>query len=210
MRLLLVLALTVLLASVAAGQRVSAFEGWEGSNTLLGSYGSGEPPVIATIRAGLPVAPYEGAQCLELEDNSPSGTPQAYVAWIKNLSEGDMVTVSLWRYDDTPDASPSCRIWGHWNDDLEDVSGYAGSAGGNDDYGMGTGWEEVSWTWTNPVGSDAHVGLVVEVRTYSNPGDTVWIDAMTVEGPEGVTIITPESGSPVTAETWSAIKALYR
>ncbi len=93
---------------------------------------------------------------------------------------------------------------------MTDINGYAGSAGGNDDYGPGLGWDEVSWTWENPVGREAHLSLVVEVRTYSEPGDVVWIDAMTVAGPEGVVIVIPESGSPVESKTWASIKALYR
>ena len=210
MRALLALAIVAVLASSAFGQGASAFESWEGTHALLGMYGTGSPPIIATIRAGLPIDPVHGFQTLELEDNSLTGTPQAYVAWIKDLAPGALITVSLWRYDDTPDASPSCRLWGHWNDDVTDINGYAGSAGGNEDYGTGLGWDEVSWTWENPAGREAHLSLVVEVRTYSEPGDVVWIDAMTVTGPAGVVIVIPESGAPVESKTWSSIKALYR
>ena len=210
MRTLLAFLILALVAAPAVVQATSSFESWEGTHTLLGMYGSGSPPIIATVRAGVPIDPHHGLQYLELEDNSPDGTPQAYVAWIKDLGPGDMITVSLWRYDDTPDASPNCRLWGHWNDDVNDINGYAGSAGGNEDYGLGLGWEEVSWSWVNPVGRESHLSLVVEVRTYSNPGDTVWIDAMTVTGPDGVFIVIPESGAPVESESWSAIKALYR
>ena len=210
MRALLAFAVIVLATSPALGQGTSAFESWEGTHTLLGSYGTGSPPIIATIRAGTPIDPYHGLQCLELEDNSPTGTPQAFVAWIKDLAPGALVTVSLWRYDTTPGASPSCRLWGHWNDDVNDINGYAESAGGNEDYGLGLGWDEVSWTWENPVGRASHLSLVVEVRTYSEPGDVLLIDAMTVTGPPGVFIEIPESGSPVESQTWSSIKALYR
>jgi len=210
MRALLAFAVLVLATSPALGQGTSAFESWEGTHTLLGSYGTGSPPIIATIRAGWPIDPYHGLQTLELQDNSPSGTPQAYVAWIKDLAPSAMVTVSLWRYDTTPEGSPSCRLWGHWNDDVNDINGYAGSAGGNEDYGLGLGWDEVSWTWVNPAGREAHLGLVVEVRTYTESGDVVWIDAMTVSGPAGVVIVIPESASPVESQTWSSIKALYR
>jgi hypothetical protein len=89
------------------------------------------------------------------------------VAWILGLSDGDEVTASFWRYDITPGSTPpSCRIWGHWNDDPEDVYGYSGSAGGNNDYGPGTGGDMVEHTWTVEEG---HTGLVGEVRTYSDP-----------------------------------------
>ncbi len=181
----------------------SASFGWETDDTVLGLYGSGEPPIVVTLVTD-PV--HSGAQSLSLEDNSPDGTPQAYVAWILGLSDGDEVTASFWRYDITPGSTPpSCRIWGHWNDDPEDVYGYSGSAGGNNDYGPGTGWDMVEHTWTVEEG---HTGLVVEVRTYSEPGDTVFIDDLTITAPDGATIWTPETYLNLQGTTWAGIKSL--
>ena len=207
MRTLLMLVVVVVLASFAQAETV--FESWEGSHSVLGMYGTGDPPIIAEPVLGLPIDPAHGAQMLQLTDNSPTGTPQAYVAWIRNLAETDTVTVTLHRYDITPGTAPSCRLWGHWNDDPQDINGYYGSAGGNEDYGPGTGWDEVSWQWVVPPGN-LSMGLVVEIRTYSEPGDVVWVDAMTVAAPDGAWILTPESGSPVECASWAAIKALYR
>lgn len=207
MRALLVIALVALVASAASGRSISAFDSWEGTYTVLGMYGTGEPPIIEEIAIGAPPEPVHGAQTLKLTDNSPTGTPQVYVAWVKNLSAGDTVSVSLWRYDTTPDAAPSCRLWGHWNDDPNDINGYSGSAGGQDDYGPGTGWDQMYWEWT----ADLYSGLVVEVRTYSSAGDVVWVDAMTVNvyGDGDEEIITPET-TPVESRTWSSVKALFR
>jgi hypothetical protein len=204
MRPLLILALVFLAASFAHADMMMC--GWEGGVPVLGMYGTGSPPILASFSQ--PPDPYHGGlQSLRLEDNSPSGTPQAYVAWIKGLSDGDIVEVGVWRYDMTPGASPSCRIWGHWNDDPNDINGYNGSAGGNEDYGPGTGWDYTQWSWTVV---DGHTGLVVEIRTYSSPGDVVWCDDMVVVGPEGSTIIVPEGVTPVRSASWSAIKALFR
>ena len=141
--------------------------GWEDGGTVLGVYPAGE--MIAT-NVGAPDPVHTGDRSLKLEDNSPSSTPQAYVAWIKNLQDGDVVTGSIFRYDVTPGVAPSARIWGHWNDNPDDVMGYSGSASGNYDYGPGEGWDCTSYDWTV---ADGHTGLVIEVRTYSNPGD--WI-----------------------------------
>ena len=207
MRTLLMLVVVAVLAS--ATQAETVFESWEGTHTVLGMYGTGDPPIIAEPVLGTPIDPYHGAQMLQLVDNSPTETPQAYLAWIRNLAETDTVTVTLHRYDITPGAAPSCRLWGHWNDDPQDINGYYGSAGGNEDYGPGTGWDEVSWSWIVPPGN-LSMGLVVEIRTYSEPGDVVWVDAMTVTAPEGAWILTPESGAPVECVSWTAIKALYR
>lgn len=193
------------LAFVITCEEVEWF-GWEDLTTVLGLYGDGTPPMIAT-NVGAPDPVYSGARSLRLEDNSPSGTPQAYLAWVRNLQDGDVVEAGFWRYDATPAASPSCRIWGHWND-ADSCTGYSGSAGGNSDYGPGTGWDFATWSWTV---SGGHTGLIIECRTYSNPGDVVWVDDMMVRIPCGAVIIFPDAG-PSAAEptTWSRIKSIYR
>jgi hypothetical protein len=206
-RAMLVIATAALIAPVALAE--TAFESWEGSHTVLGMYGTGSPPILAQAIDDTVCVPVHGEQVLRLIDNSPTGTPQAYVAWIRNLAQDDTVTVTLHRYDVTPDGAPSCRLWAHWNDDPSDIDGFYMSAGGNEDYGPGTGWDEVSWSWVVPP-SNYNLGLVIEVRTYSSIDDTVCIDAMTVTAPDGAWITVPESGSPVESASWAAIKALYR
>jgi hypothetical protein len=205
MRILLLVAVALMFALPALANPIPVVD-WECHYTVLGLYGSGDPPIIAT-NVGDPDPVYEGLRSLRLEDNSPSGTPQAYVAWVRGLAPGDSVTACIARYDDTPDASPSCRIWGHWNDDPGDVNGYAGSAGGNSDYGPGAGWDVTCWTWN--VADTGHTGLVIEVRTYSNPGDTVWVDELIVDAPMTAEIVIPDCENPVAEATWSSIKALY-
>lgn len=197
MRGIFVVLTTVICTMVFAD--VTATCGWEGTDTILSSYGD----IIATIDTD-PI--HGGSQSLKLEDNQASGTPQAYIAWITGLSDGDMVTASFWRYDMTPSAAPSCRIWGHWNDDPGDIEGYAGSAGGQSEYGPGTGWDLAEYTWEVIEG---HTGLVVEARTYSEPGDIVWIDDMTVTAPDGCTIVVPSDAQALSADTWAAIKATF-
>ena len=173
--------------------------GWEGTETILGMYP--EFGVIALIDTD-PV--HGGSQSLYLERVS-EGTPQAYIAWIIGLSDGDEVTGSFWRYDITPGVAPSCRIWAHWNDDPGDVYGHNGSASGNTDYGEGTGWDETSYTWTV---AEGHTGLVIEARIYSNPGDIVWIDDMIITAPDGATIYTPGNVS-LENSTWADIKTSF-
>ncbi len=81
---------------------------------------------------------------------------------------GDEVTASFNGWDSTPDASPSMRIWGHWAAN-DDITSYAGSAGGNNTYTDGSGWNEVSHTWTVPDPQDDEFALVIEARLYSYP-----------------------------------------
>ena len=173
--------------------------GWEDTETVLGMYP--EFGVIALIDTD-PV--HGGSQSLFLERVSET-TPQAYVAWIIGLQDGDEVTGSFWRHDTTPGAAPSCRIWAHWNDDPGDINGHNGSASGNSDYGPGTGWDETSYTWTVVEG---HTGLVIEARIYSNPGDIVWIDDMTITAPDAAIIYTPGNVALETG-TWADIKAAF-
>ncbi|HOP25781.1 MAG TPA: hypothetical protein PLM22_01015 [Candidatus Sabulitectum sp.] len=191
--------LMILVALPLAAMAATATCGWEGTDTILGSYGD----IIASIDTD-PV--YSGSQSLKLEDNQASGTPQAFVAWITGLDDGDTVAASFWRYDVTPSAAPSCRIWGHWNDDPGDINGYDGSAGGQDDYGTGEGWGMAEYEWTVV---DGHTGLVIEVRTYSVPGDIVWIDDLTVTAPDGATIMVPEDFVSLNRSTWAGIKTAF-
>ncbi len=113
------------------------------------------------------------------------------MAWITGLQDNDVVEASFWRYDTTSGSAPSARIWAHYTDDSADINSYGGSAGGDSDYGPGTGWDLADYSWTFDSDEGSHNGLVIEVRTYSNPGDTVWIDDLTVQAPDTATITTP-------------------
>jgi len=84
--------LFALFVMAAATHAATATCEWEGTETVLGLYGTGTPPIIVSLVSD-PV--HGGSQALSLEDNSPSGTPQAYVAWIVGLSDGDEVTASF-------------------------------------------------------------------------------------------------------------------
>ena len=204
MRILFALVTCVAAAFTAAGN-VAPYD-WEAGDTVLGLYETGDPPIIVT-NVGAPDPVHWGQRSLRLEDNSPTGTPSAYVAWVTGLLEGDIVEACVWRYDTTPGSSPSCRIWAHWNDDPWDLYGYAGTADGNANYGPGGGWDETCHSWTV---ADGHTGLVITVRTYSGPGDTVWIDDFTITAPPHAYVLAPEPPVPVNDISWAAIKALFR
>ncbi len=210
MKKLLAMVLMLALASgMALAQETYTTDFEDGTSTVLGLYGTGAPPmIVSNVMAPDPV--YMGLHSLRLEDNSPSGTPQAFMGWVRGLQNGDVITAGFWRFDDSPGASPSVRIWGHWNDDPSDITGYAGSAGGNGEYGDGLGWDWHEWTWT--VEGD-HTGLIIEARTYSSEGHTSWIDDFTVTIPsrDGIELLMPHADEPVATQdaTISHIKALY-
>lgn len=198
MKSLLVLALLLTASQLAFADITETYD-WEGTQTILGNYGD----IIATIDTD-PV--HGGSQSLKLVDDAASGTPQAYVGWVVGLADGDEVTASFWRYDTTPGGSPSCRIWGGWNDDPTDIYDFGGSAGGLSDYGPGTGWDLAEYTWTVEGG---HTGLVIQVRTYSEAGATVWVDDMTITAPNGTEIRTPDYSQALSPDTWASIKATF-
>lgn len=178
MRTLLLFSVVVLIAAPTAHAITDTY-GWEDGGTICGQDGD-----IDAYNVGAPDPVHSGSYSLKLVDQEASGTPQAYVAWVAGLLEGDIVEASFWRYDDTPDGSPSCRIWGHYTATGGDMDSHAGSAGGNPDYGPGTGWDEVSHTWTFDSADGTRNGLVIECRTYSNPGDTVWLDDLEITAPD--------------------------
>jgi len=200
----LVLCTLVILVTVPA-MATTVLYGWENGATVLGVYPDGQ--MIATnVMAPDPV--YAGMHALKLEDACPSGTPYGMVAWICGLTDGDVVTASFYCYDDTPDVSPSGRIWGHYVNG--DVNAYAGSAGGNSAYSSGIGWEQLSYSWTFDSDGGTRDGLVIEARTYSDPGAIVFIDDLMVDAPNACQIMLPCETSAVEESTWGGIKALYR
>ena len=189
-----------LVAFLAASATALPFDyGWEDGATVLDIHPEDTSMLVSVVSD--PV--HGGTQSLELVDNADSGTPQAWVAYVWGLRDGDEVTVGFWRYDDTPGTSPSCRIWAHWNDELPgNPEANNGSASGNDDYGLGLGWDYTDYTWS----VSGHTGIVIEARTYSEAGHTAWIDDLHIEVPDHASVQTPEVVA-VQSLSWSAIKA---
>ena len=202
------LLLTGIVSSTSASITVNC--DWEdGSGTILSSYGNLSNPLNVAIGSdpgtnnetpsydpALVVTPHGGTRMLQVSEDPHSGTPQAFVAFIENLSEGDLVTASFWGWDSTVAATPSMRLWGHYafNGDIDD---YRGSAGGNSNYTVGAvngQWSQLSHTWTVAAGQEA---LVIEARLYSTPSTSstnstsYWIDDLQVTAPDGATITIP-------------------
>lgn len=185
--------------SASAGAVVlTADYGWEdGVGTILGSYGNlADPLNVAPPIAGGPAAANGGQRVLQVSESPVGGTPQAYLAFIENLTDGDVIDASFFGWDETPGASPSLRIWAHYAHS-GDVTSYAGSASGNYDYTAGTGWDQVSWTWTFDSDGGSRDALVIEARLYSPSGEDrydYWIDDLSVTATAAsaaVTITTP-------------------
>jgi len=200
MKNLIIIAVLLLALPMAAMAIQTQSYGWEDGNTVLGTYGN--------ANVGLSMDPvHGGSYSLEFWESPYGGTPQAYVGWIKGLSDGDTVMATFWVYDTTPGTNPSGRIWAHWNDDPVDPNGYNGSAGGNSDYSAGTGWSELSYEWTV---ADGHTGIIIEARIYAAAEfDTIWIDDLTIEAPDAAEIVFPDIPVALERSTWGEIKSAF-
>jgi hypothetical protein len=220
MKKLFVIAL-VLIAVPAFAQQTLNYS-WEDGGTILTSYGNlvddtnvsgaqtGDDSVGGTYTCPGAV---DGTYYLHVAEEPIGGTPEAFVAWVTGLQEGDIVDAMFYGYDVTPGASPSLRIWGGYTSDPLDVDSYHGSAGGNSDYTAGTGWDLVSHSWTFNADGGNHDGLTIKARLYSGsvgPRGDFWVDDVTVTAPLHATIHFPEGGVPVEDSSWASIKALYR
>jgi hypothetical protein len=219
----LILIAALALPAVPAHAQVGSYYSWEDGGTLLGFYGNladvvqVSGPQTGSQGSALPdytcPGAYDGEYYLHVAEDPHSSTPQAFIAWVTDLNDGDEVTASFYGYDTSEGASPSWRIWGHYSDSI-DVTTYLGTAGGNSEYTAGTGWDLVSHTWVFAGGNGN--ALVIEGRLYSTPSTNdpdhtdYWCDYVSVTSPAHSTRIFPGEDTPVEDSTWAAIKALFR
>lgn len=161
-----VIAMAVMAATQA--QAITANFGWEDGSTVLGQFSASH-----ILHTNSLVQARSGSYSLMVEDVDPidNSTPQSFLGWVNGLSDGDTVTVSFWVYDESGDR-PAGRVWGHYTDDATDVGAYAGSAGGNSTYTDGSGWQQLSHSWTFDSNANSRDGLVIEFRLYDSPDFT--------------------------------------
>ena len=186
--------------SATGVQATTAEYGWEDSATILGSFSashiehSHSDEQARTGNFSLKVAD------IDATDNS---TPQSYIGWVNGLTDGDTVDVNVWVYDDSDDR-PAGRVWGHYTDDAEDATSYAGSAGGNSDYTTGAGWQQLQHSWTFDSNGGSRDGLMVEFRLYDSADFTtgaLFVDDIAITVSAGA--VTLANGDVVVAESES-------
>ena len=199
MRKLIILS-AVLTMAVGTNAGTATY-GWEDGGTVLGYFGSNVTN-IANVSSGVMditgtvVNPRSGSGMLTASEMPHTGTPQLYLAFITGLTDGDVITADFFGFDETPNASPALRIWGHYA--LSgDITSYEGSAGGNDIYTAGTGWDQVSYNWAFDSDGGTRDALVIEARLYSTPATdedastAYFIDDLTVRAPDSAVISMP-------------------
>ena len=164
--------------SLASADIVTGHWDWEdGASTILGSYGNlgYAANVFDPLNSG-------HGNVLEIHEDPIGSTPQAFVAWITGLTDGDIVTGSYWGLGDKDSGQfAATRIWGHYTSAGGDIDSYDGSAGGNSTY-SGAEWTFLEKTWTFNGDGGNHGGLVIEARIYGYSGGsyTTWIDDLNV------------------------------
>lgn len=173
--------------------------GWEdGVGTILGSFGNLVNPTNVDTTV------YGGFRALRVTESPHSGTPQAYLAFVTNLNNLDIINASFYGYDVTPTPNaPSLRIWAHYATS-DNINDFQGSADGNLTYTSGAGWEQLSYSWVFDSLGDTRDALVIEARLYSTPaidpaGSTdFFIDDLSVTAPDTATIhVAPEPATLV-------------
>ncbi|MDB4125708.1 T9SS type A sorting domain-containing protein [Candidatus Marinimicrobia bacterium] len=156
---------------------------WEDGGTTLGSYGNLSD--VANVGPTNGITPYDGDYMLTVSESPIDGTPQAWIAWVTDISAGDEITACFYGYDDTPNASSSMRVWGNWTAN-NDITSYAGSADGNEDYTAGTGWDQICHTFsTSQAQWEAGEALLIQARLYSSSSASApvqyYVDLASVE-----------------------------
>ncbi len=153
--------------------------------------------------------------------NMTDGVAQAFLAAIWNLEAGDEVTVSIWRYD-MGSSMPYFRLWAHYNDALvndaaagrgQDMETNDGNMQGDNSFGLQTGWEQSSHTWTV---AEGHTGIVIDGTVYGDYGANIYVDDIVIAAPDHADVRLPHeiySGgvvTPVEIHTWTAVKAIFQ
>ena len=193
-------AIVAIACAQSANADISASYGWEDGGLSLGGYNNSNLNIFSNTN---PNFVHSGSRSLGLTEEPNSGTPQTYVGFVTGLSDGDVIDVSLWGWDDTESTSPSTRLWGGYatSDDITNYSGSASHGGGA--YSTGTAenpWGEMTASWTFDSDGGERDALVIQVRFYAENSsgpetNTLWVDDLTinVSGADlsGVVINTP-------------------
>ena len=137
---------------------------WGDGGTILGSYGD-------NVTFENVIDPLGGdGYALKVTEDPLSGTPQAFVAWVTGLTDGDVVSVDMLGLGDGV-ATSKMRLWGHYTSVGGDINAFAGSASGPSNYSeSATEWTLLTHDWTFDSDSGVRDGLVIEARIYSYAG----------------------------------------
>ena len=158
MKNVMALAAPVLMSSAVLADASGSYSWEDGVATIIGSFGNIGTAENVSDNANT------GSQALYIAESPLSGTPQAYVAWVQGLTDGDVIDGSFFAFDE---GGVRVRIWGHYTTGTDDPTSFSGSASGNSAYTTDIGWEQMSHTWTFDSNGGTRDGLMIECRLYS-------------------------------------------
>ena len=173
MKNVMALAAPVLMTSAVLADASGSYSWEDGVATIIGSFGNIGTAENVSDNANT------GSQALYIAESPLSGTPQAYVAWVQGLTDGDVIDGSFFAFDQS---GVRVRIWGHYTTGTDDPTSYSGSASGNTAYTTDIGWEQMSHTWTFDSNGGTRDGLMIECRLYSGDetSNFTWVDDVSV------------------------------
>ena len=127
-----------------------------------------------------------GKYSLLLTEDPEFGTPEAYIAHVKNLETGDQVTVTVF-INPYSDGLAKGRLWAHYSTD-SDPDTVLLNADGNYQYAEMWTWNSLSFTWTVPAG---YTALVPKIRLFSLGQNYLFVDDVTVTVPKHAVVVLP-------------------
>ena len=192
----------LLAAASAATAQTTVNYGWEdGTGTILGSFTGGNDNLAAANVTGgseidygtadvpqstYTVGPFEGDRLLQLTEAPPSGTPNAVLAFVDNLVDGDTVEYSFRAFDPTDGRSPSVSSNAVYTTEGNPNS-FAGFATPQQDFLAGTGYLLNGTSFTFDDGEmDDRTGAAIRASLFApsaTPADgsyDFFIDALSV------------------------------
>ena len=176
MKNVMALAAPVLMSSAVLADASGTYSWEDGVATIIGSFESQN-----LSSSNVDDNSNTGAQALFLSESpvTNSTTPQAYVAWIQGLTDGDVIDGSFFAFDNS---GVQVRIWGHYTTGTDDPTSFSGPASGNSAYTTDIGWEQMSHTWTFNSNGGTRDGLMIECRLYSvdETSNFTWVDDVSV------------------------------
>ena len=111
MKNVMALAAPVLMTSAVLADASGSYSWEDGVATILGSFGNVGTAENVSDNVNT------GSRALYVAESPLSGTPQAYVAWVQGLTDGDVIDGSFFAFDE---GGVRVRIWGHYTTGTDD------------------------------------------------------------------------------------------
>ena len=89
-----ILAISQVIKDIDDPVLITAYAAGFAAGTILGSYGN--LANVENVGETDGVVPYDGDYMLTVSESPIDGTPQAFIAWVTDISEGDQITACFY------------------------------------------------------------------------------------------------------------------